>query len=154
MPGWTNRGKAKFLEWFFRDPGSKPIHLFVALVTSATAPGPDTNVFSELTEIASGNGYDSGGQQINFTSTDWDYILEDDSNDLGEIRLRDIIWTASSSGPIPSSGNGARYAVILDDNATISSRQVLGYVDLGGDKQVAANNDLILQDTGLQATET
>jgi len=153
MPGCSNRFKKKLLEWFFRERGSMPQHFYIALVTSAVAPNADTKLFDELTEIADGNGYDSGGMQLNPSPTDFDHILEDDTSDLGEIGVRDLIWTASPSGPIPASGNGARYAVLLDANPTVSARQVLGWGDLSEDRQVSANKDLIIRNLRMQLTE-
>jgi len=153
MPGCSNRFKKKLLEWFFRERGSMPNHFYAALATSATAPNTDTKLFSELTEIAEGNGYDSGGMQLDPSPTDFNHILEDDENDLGEIGIKDLIWTASPSGPIPASGDGARYIVLLDDNPTISARQILGWGDLSEDRSVAANNDLVIKNFRLRLTE-
>ena len=59
----TNRGKYNFLAWLFRGV-TPPTNFYVALVTSATAPTADTNTFSELTEIAAGNGYTTGGYSL------------------------------------------------------------------------------------------
>jgi hypothetical protein len=152
MAGWTNRGKYRILEAYFRAAAS-PANLYVALVTSTTTPTADTNVLGELTEIAAGNGYTGGGYQLTPGATDFDVLSEDDTNDKGLIQLKDIVWTASG-GNIPASGNGARYAVLTDDNATVANREVLAYWDLGADRTVSDGQSLTLQDCELDLNET
>lgn len=149
--GWTNKGKYKALDWLFRGT-SIPTHFYVALVTSAVTPTADTNTLSELTEIAAGNGYTSGGYQLSPGATDFDVINEDDVNDLAKIQTKDIVWTASG-GTIPSSGNGAMYAVLTDDNVTIGNRLVLAYWDLVSPRSVSDGQTLTLQDCELRLTE-
>jgi len=150
--GWTNKGKFKMLDWVFRNT-TEVTNFYVALVTSANAPGPDTDTLGQLTEIAAGNGYTSGGYQLTPNSTDFDVINEDDSNDLAKIQIKDVVWTASG-GPIPDSGNGARYAVLTDDNATVGSRIVIAYWDLTSDRSVSDGQSLTLQDCELRLTES
>ena len=55
MAGATNRGKLRELEWSWRSR-AVPTNFYLAFVTDATAPGPDTNILSDLTEIAAGHG--------------------------------------------------------------------------------------------------
>ena len=150
--GWTNRGKYKVLDWVFRN-ATEVTNFYVALVTSATAPTCDTNLMSDLTEIAAGNGYTSGGYQLTPNSTDFDVINEDDTNDLAKIQIKDVVWTASG-GSIPDSGNGARYAVLTDDNATVANRIIIAYWDLTSDRSVSDGQSLTLQDCELRLTES
>ncbi|MGA2669955.1 MAG: hypothetical protein ABSF21_00840 [Dehalococcoidia bacterium] len=150
--GWTNRGKYLLMGYLFRA-SALPANLYVALVTSATAPTADTNTLSQLTEIAAGNGYTTGGYQLTENATDFDVWSEDDTSDLSKIQLKDIVWTASG-GPIPASGNGARYAVLTDYNATVGSRQVIAYWDLASDRTVSSGQTLTLQDCELRITES
>lgn len=152
MAGWTNKGKYKILGWALRGE-TPPTNLYVALVTSATAPSADLNTLSELTEIAAGNGYTTGGYQLSRNSTDFDVWTEDDANDRGLVQIKDIVWTASG-GPIPASGSGARYAVLTDDNATIGSREVYIYWDLVSDRQVSDGQSLTLQDCETRINES
>lgn len=152
MAGWTNKGKWRVLGWAYRGDAI-PTNFYVALVTSATAPTADINTLGELTEIAAGNGYTSGGYQLTPNSTDFDVHTEDDANDRGLIQIKDIVWTASG-GPIPASGGGARYAVLLDDNATVGSREVLAYWDLVSDRSVSDGQTLTLQDCELRINES
>jgi len=151
MAGWTNKGKFRVLDWVFRRT-AMPSNFYVALVTSATAPNADTNVLSELTEIAAGNGYTSGGYQLTPNSTDFDVLTEDDAGDKGLIQLKDITWTAAG-GNLPLSGSGARYAVLTDNNATVGSREVLAFWDLAADRTVSAGQSLTLQNCELDLTE-
>jgi len=152
MAGWTNKGKMSILDAYFRNNGA-PTNFYVALVTSATAPTADTNTLSDLTEIAAGNGYTSGGYQLSRNGTDFDVLTEDDDNDKGIIKIKDVTWTASG-GNIPDSGDGARYAVLLDDNATPADREVIAYWSLSSDRTVSDGQDLTLQDLELDLNES
>lgn len=152
MAGFTNKGKFQLLEWVFRS-ASVPTKFYIALVTSAVAPDPDINTLGQLTQITVGNGYLDGGYELTPGDTDFDYSNEDDALDLGEVQVKDVVWTATG-GPIPLSGDGARYAVLTDDNATIANREVLAYWDLVSDREVSVGQTLTLQDCELNLTET
>jgi len=152
MAGFTNKGKALALEIMFNNAGA-PTNFYVALMTSATAPDADTNTISDLTEIAAGNGYTTGGISLTRNSTDFDALAEVDASDWGHIEIKDLVWTASG-GAIPGSGNGARYAVVTDDNVTIGSREIYAYFDLSSDQSVTDGNTLTLSDFIIRATET
>lgn len=152
MAGFTNRGKKMILDYCFART-ARPTKFYVALVTSAAAPTADTNIMSDLTQIATGNGYTDGGYELTPGSTDFDASDENDTSDYGYIQLKDVAWTASA-GSIPASGNGARYAVITDDNGTIGSRIVLAYWDLTSDRSVSAGQTLTLQNCELRLTES
>ena len=149
--GITNRGKKLILEWAFKRV-AHPANLYVALCTSTTTPSPDTNTLGELTQIASGNGYSSGGVQLTPNSADFDASGEDDANDYSFIQIKDVSWTASG-GSLPASGNGARYAVLTDDNATVGTRQVVAFWDLTSDRQVSVGQTITLQDLEQRITE-
>lgn len=151
MAGWTNRLKYNMLGWVFRAT-ALPTNFYIALVTSAVAPTADTNTKSELTEIANGNGYTTGGTSLTKNSTDFDVLTEDDSNDRALVQLKDIVWTASG-GSLPGSGNGARYAILTDDNATQGSREVYTFWDLTSDRSVSVGQTLTLQNCEIRITE-
>lgn len=148
--GWTNKGKAHVLGIPFRNATEKT-NYYVALVTSATAPTADTNTLSDLTQIAAGNGYTTGGFQLTPNATDFDVLTEDDGADTGYIQIKDVTWTASG-GSIPASGSGARYAVLIDDNATVGSREVYAWWDLTSDRSVSDTQTLTLQNLQLTIT--
>lgn len=146
--GLTNRGVYRMLDIVFRG-ATIPTNFYVALVTDA--PTPDTNVMSDLTEIAAGNGYTSGGYQLTPNSTDFDTLTEDDTNDLAKVLIKDVSWTASG-GNIPSSGSDAAYAVLTNDNATVANRDVWAWWDLVSGRAVASGADFLLQDLELDGT--
>lgn len=148
--GWTNKGKAHVLGIVFRNVAEKT-NYYIALVTSAAAPTADTNTLSQLTEIANGNGYTTGGYQLTAGNTDFDTLTEDDSGDAGLVQVKDVVWTASG-GSIPGSGDGARYAVLIDDNGTVGSREVYAWWDLTSDRTVSVGQTLTLQDLELDIT--
>jgi len=148
--GVTNKGKFKLLDWVFRGT-ALPTNFYVALITSAATPTVDTNTFSELTEIAAGNGYTAGGISLTKNSTDFDVITEDDTGDKGLIQIKDLAWTAVTAN-LPASGNGARYAILTDDNATQGSRLVLAWWDLVSDRSVSVGQPLTLQNCEIDLT--
>ena len=152
MAGWTNKGKAAVMGYVFRGD-TIPTNLYVALVTSAVAPTADINTMAELTEIAAGNGYTAGGYELTPGSTDFDVHTEDDDNDRGLVQIKDLVWTASGGG-LPGSGDGARYAVLTDDNATPASREILGYWDLTSDRVVSDGQALTLENSELRINES
>jgi len=152
MAGWTNRGKYRMLAGWFRA-GTTPTAFYLFLATSATAPTADINTKSELTEIADTNGYTAGGISVARNSTDFDVLTEDDGNDRALVQLKDEVWTASG-GNIPASGNGARYAILTDDNATAGSRDVLHYWDLSSDRVVSDTQTLTLQNCEIRINES
>ncbi len=116
------------------------------------APGPRTNVMSDLVEITAGNGYSSGGMQLAPNTTDFDVLTEDDSLDKLIMQIKDIVNTASG-GNMPASGDGARYAVLTDDNGTIGNRQVFCFWDLVSDRVVSVGQNLTLQNLEMQLAE-
>lgn len=151
MAGWTNRGKFQALKRL-HDGTALPTNYFVALVTSATAPTADTNLLADLTEVAAGNGYTAGGISLSKNSTDFDVSTEDDAGDTALIQVKDLVWTASG-GALPTSGSGARYAVMTDDNVTVNSREVYYFWDLVSDRVLTDSETLTLQNLEIKLTE-
>jgi hypothetical protein len=147
---WTNKLAFRILGWAFNGV-TIPTNFFVALVTSATAPTVDINTKSQLTEVANGQGYTTGGISLAPDNTDFDVLTEDDGNDRALVQIRDLTWTATAGG-IPASGDAPRYAVLTDDNVTEGSREVFASFDLGTDRPVSDGNDLVLQDCELRIT--
>ena len=152
MPGLTNKVKAEMLALFFREDPA-PVSFFLALVTNDNVPGPDTNTMADLTEIAAGNSYVAGGQAIARDNIDFPTSTEDDAGDKGVVGLKNITFTASG-GPIPTSGNGARYAVLTDDNVTISSRKVYLWFDLFSEKFLSDTQELQLNGMNAELVES
>lgn len=152
MAGMTNRGKKKILDYYFRRQGTLPTNFYIPLATSAVAPSADLNTLSELTQIASGNGYTTNGISLTPNTTDFDVMTEDDTNDKAILQVKDVVWTASG-GSMPGSGNGARYAVLTDDNGTPGSRDVIVYWDLVSDRTISDTQTLTLQNCEIDLTE-
>jgi hypothetical protein len=126
----TNRGAYRFIEYSLKGTwagGSKPSVFKIVLITGTPAPTRATNTFSGLTEIAAGNGYTSGGEDMAAFAS-WTYS-EDDTSNWARGQSTSVVWTASG-GTLPASGDPIRYAVITDDNATLANREVLGVIDL------------------------
>lgn len=136
--GSTDRGKFQMLKYAF-DATTVPSTYYLALCTATTTPTKATNVLSDLTEVSSGNGYTSGGSSLtadtNFT------VTEVDSTIGAKVVIDNVTWTASG-GNLPS-GDGARWAVLLDGNT--SSSNVLGYFDLTSARTVSDGQTLTVQ---------
>jgi len=152
MAGWTNKGKAEALALMFRT-ATRATNYYIVLYTSATAPTADTNLNSDHTMIAAGNGYTAGGYQLTPGDTDFDTLTEDDTNDRGLVQIKDVTWSASG-GSIPDTGDGARYAALTDDNGTVADREVYQYWDLTSDRSVSDGQDLTLQDLEIRINES
>lgn len=147
--GVTNRGRKVIANTYFRaDATDEPTAFKVALCTSAVAPTVDTNVLADLTEIAAGNGYTAGGLTVERSAVGWDTITEDDGADLAFVLAKDLVWTASG-GPLPASGGGARWAVLLDDDTTPN---LVAWWDLTSDQSVSDGQSLTLQDCRINLT--
>lgn len=149
--GKTNRGKRNMLGAYYRGEAIAA-NFFVFLALNSAPPGPDTNVKSDLNEIAAGNGYTAGGIQLNRDSTDFDVLTEDDTNDRALIQIKNLVWTASG-GSLPASGNGARYAVLTDADATLANREVEDFWDLVSDRTVSDTQALTLIDCEVRLTD-
>jgi hypothetical protein len=121
----------------------------IVLLTDTFVPLATINLFSELEEIIAGNGYTSGGYQVAPNVTDFDNISEDDPGGKALIQMKDITWTAVG-GPLPASGGLARYAAMLDNNASIPDREVLAWWDLLDYRQVSQDQPFTLLDLELQ----
>ena len=151
MAGWTNKGKMRLLETL--RGVSLPTNFYVMLFTSASAPTSDSNVASDLTEIAAGNGYTTGGYSLTKNTTDFDTISEDDSGNFGSLKLKDVIFTASG-GSIPASGSGARYACLVDSDGTVADREIWIYWDLTSDRSVSSGQAITLADCEIKISES
>ncbi|HWP59520.1 MAG TPA: hypothetical protein VNL14_16630 [Candidatus Acidoferrales bacterium] len=152
MPGVTNRGKYNILGTYFRNASIPGGGFALFLATSAQTPTPDTNLKTDLTEIATGNGYSAGGQDINRDTVDFDVLTEDDVNDRALTQLKDIVFTASG-GTLPASGSGARWAVLTDRNATLNNREIITYWNLVSDRIVSDGQSISLLNCEIRGNE-
>jgi len=133
MSGFTNKGLYLLLATLF-EGATAPTAFYLALVTSATTPSADANTLGDLTEITAGNGYVAGGKALTKGTTDFS-VTEDDTNDLAQVGIKDIVFQASG-GAIPPSGDAARYAVLTDANSTVANRKVLMWLNLRADRTI------------------
>lgn len=152
MAGLTNRGKKRMLEICFRAENI-PGGFYVALIKSTTPPNADINTLGQLAQIATGNGYSDGGYLLSSGSAGFDYLSQVDALDVAVLQLSDVSWTASG-GNIPSSGSGARYACLTDNNATVANREVFCYWDLLADRSVSSGYTLVIQNLQVKLVES
>jgi len=135
----TNRGKKLIFDYAFRKatlPGN-----YKFLLVSDT-PTQTTNVLSDLTEVANGNGYTSGGQSVSLNSTDFDTLTENDTDHYGEVQLKNFVWTASG-GSIPASGNPPLFVCLGTNDG---DPQIIAYESLGGAKTILNGTALTIAD--------
>jgi hypothetical protein len=130
------------------EASTVPTTYYLALCTSATSPTKATNLFSELTQVAIGQGYTTGGNALT-AATDFT-VTEVDSTVGAKVVLSDQTWTASG-GNLPASGDGARWAVLLD--GSVSGSNVLAYFDLVSDRTVSDTQTLTIQAAEIDANE-
>lgn len=160
--GITNKGKAWILETAFRkqmNGGSTSDTMYIALIKDDNVPNSDDTTWNDLngTEIAAGNGYTAGGVSVTRGTTDFDVVISDadaDTNNYGYIQIKNIEWTASG-GSIPGSGDGASYAVLMDNagsSADATGNKLIAWWDLGGERSVSDGQKLSLQDMEIRLT--
>lgn len=131
--GFTNKGKAKLLRSFFQSE-TPPTNVYAYLVTNAVAPTADTNTLSELTEIT-----ETGKEiSLDLDTTDFNNAVEDDTNDIASIQIKDLIFDGEITG--------ASYVVLTDDDATEADRVVYAYWALGSVRNTDSGDTLIIAD--------
>ena len=145
--GTTDRGKKLLLDYAF-EASTVPSTYYLALCTNSSVPTKATNVFSDLNEVATGNGYSTGGNSLtaatDFTVTEVDGVVG------AKVIISDQTWTAAG-GNLPSSGDGCRWAVLLDGSSGGSN--VLAYFDLVSDRTVSDTQTLTIQAAEIDANE-
>ena len=151
MAGWANKLKHEVLGNTFRAE-TPDATMFIALIDSSFPPDADTDAFSEINEITAGNGYTLGGIELTKGNTDFDTWTQDDANNRGLVQIRNVVWTASG-GPIPSAGDPAYYAILVDPNVTTESRALYAYWSLASDRTVSDGQTLTLEDCEIQINE-
>lgn len=140
--GITRRGMFRISEIIFQG-ATAPANFFIGLVTAATAPTTLTVTLSQLTEIAQGAGYSSGGYSIARNSTDWVSVTESGDDAITQMRDFDAV---ASGGALPLSGADAAYIVLLGPHATPASREVWAWWSLKGDRHVSDGQSMTFDD--------
>jgi len=146
---YTNKGALRERAIVYQG-ATPPTNFFIMLFTSAVTPTQDTNLVSDLTEIAAGNGYTSGGISLSRNATDFDVNTEDDALDKAITQIKDMVWTASG-GNLPSSGSGALWVGLVNDTATIANREVWQFWSLGSARTVSSGQLLTVVDLRFDA---
>lgn len=123
---WFNKAKEAFLE---------KKHNFAAdtfkVALSNTAPTAATDdMFSDITEIAAGNGYTAGGQAL-------DSVTCTESGGTVTVDAADEVFTASGG-----SFATFRYVVMYNDTAT--NDELVCYWDLGSSQSLSSGQSLNL----------
>lgn len=148
----TNKGKYRLLGFPFMG-GTIPTAYYVMLITDATEPVNITNTVADVTEIQGGataSGYTGGGESMTPNTSDFDSHTEDDTNHWAYVQLDDVVWTAT--GDLPSTGDGASFAILTDDNVTVASREIYGSWDLGSARSITNTQTLTLIDCEIRLT--
>jgi len=144
--GTTDKGKYLLLKYAF-DGTSAPSNYYLALCTATTTPTKAINTFSELTEVSAGNGYTAGGEPL---ASDTAFTVTEVDGSIGaKVVCANVTWTADG-GDLPS-GDGARWAVLLDGNT--SSSNVVAYFDLSSARTVSDTQTLTIQAAEIDLNE-
>jgi hypothetical protein len=102
----------------------------IKVVLSNTGPNAATgSVIGDITQIANGNGYTTGGQSL-------------DSDTWSETSGGSGVWRYSSADEVftASGGSIAQFRYIALYNDTAASDQVVGYLDYGSAVDVTVGN--------------
>lgn len=106
-------------------------HTFKAVLTNS-APNAGTNtVLADITQIANGNGYTTGG--VTLASVTW--AETGAGTGVWQWTCADFSWTASGGDMAQ-----ARYVVIYDDTPTSPADPLVGYLDNGAGFTVTNGN--------------
>jgi len=106
--------------------------LKVALTNTAPTPSTD-NQLSNITQVANGNGYTTGGTAAASNAYS-------QTSGTGKLTANDVVFTASwSLGPF-------RYAVLYDDTAT--NDELIGYWDYGSSITLASGDTFTVDFAG------
>lgn len=96
------------------------------VVLTNVAPVATNTVLTDITQIANGNGYTTGGATATLTSSS-------QTSGTYKLVLADVTWTASG-GSIAE----FRYAVLYNDTAT--NDELIGYYDYGAAITITSGN--------------
>lgn len=112
----------------FSEQLAKGIHVFgthtFKLVLTNSAPVATNTVLADITQIANGNGYTTGGETVTVTISE--------TTGTTTVAGDSVTWTATGSmGPF-------RYYVIYNDSATSPADALVGWWDHGAAVTLAA----------------
>lgn len=106
-------------------------HTFKAVLSNTAPSAANDTVLANITQIANGNGYTTGGQAL--TSVTW----SETGSGTGVWRWNaaDFSWTATG-GAIAD----FRYVIICDDTPSSPADPLVGYWDYGTTLSITAGN--------------
>lgn len=138
---WTDYGINRMLDITFRG-ATAPTGCTVRLLSSLPTNEVDVEAFSALSEVATGNGYTQGGETVALSSSGFDVLSDDASNNRQFLQLADVEWTASG-GSISAVGA----ALVMADPL---GAYVWAIFDFGGTVTAAADGTLTMQNCELR----
>lgn len=98
-------------------------HTFKVVLTN-TAPVATNTILANITQIANGNGYTTGGTATTMSTST--------SSGVAKITATDVVFTATGAmGPF-------RYAVLYNDTPTSPADPLISWVDYGSAVTLAA----------------
>lgn len=102
------------------------------IMLTLTAPVATNAVYADLTEIANGNGYTTGGTQATLVSST-------QSSGTYKLILNQVTFTATS-GSIAN----FRYAVLYNSTQTSPVKPLIGFWDYGSTVTITAGNSFLV----------
>lgn len=107
--------------------------VYAMLVTDSYTPNPDTHVNRDdvTNEVASGNGYTTGGKEVTNL-----VVSQDNTDDEAVVDGDDVTWTSSTIT--------ARAAVLYKVVGSAATDLLIAYVDFGEDK-ISSDGDYEIQ---------
>lgn len=115
-------------------------HVMKAMLTNAATIASNT-IKSNLTDIAAGNGYTAGGEDIQNTQAGASGILT--------VTCTNVVWTASG-GPI----GPFRYVTVYNDTQTSPAKPLVNWWDYGASITLNAGETFTLKFDNQPATGT
>lgn len=131
-----------FVEQLGKGKHDFSTHTFKLALTN-TAPNAATNtVLADITQIAAGNGYSTGG--FTLAGVTWA-----ETGGTAKLTITDLVITASGG-----SMAGFRYLVIYNDTQTSPADALIGYYDYGSTLTLANGESLTVDFDGTNGVLT
>lgn len=115
-------------------------HAFKVMLTNV-APVATNAVKADITEIAAGNGYVSGGNSTTITTST--------SSGTSKATATDVTFTAAG-GPIAN----FRYAVLYNDTQTSPSKPLIAWWDSGATQTITDGNSFVVDFSAINGVFT
>lgn len=106
-------------------------HTFKIVLTNSAPTAGTNTVLADITQIANGNGYTTGGNTLGTVT----WAETGAGTGIWQFTSADSVWTASggSIGPF-------RYVVMYDDTPTSPADPLVGYLDYGSNVTITTGN--------------